>query len=139
MIGNSQGSVYNGAYFSKVAILHRKARNCTISRLHHRFFLDCAPKNGRFKKNNLKKRSIVYKQFSSCNHAIYSPHFCQCFFFRLHQIYTCQNHKNHIFLNLELFLSFRSKFKQKDNRSGHPQILLGAPEKGKNAKPTDLF
>ena len=45
-------------------------------------------------------------------------------------------------LNLKLFWSFRSKIKiltkGQNNRSLHRQILLGAPEKGKNPKSTEL-
>ena len=63
------------------------------------------------------------------------------FSFRLHQICKIQKRENHIFyLIWRVVLEFLVQIltKAQDYRSLLDEILLGAPEKGKNPKSTEL-
>ena len=53
---NSRASVYEGVYFSKVAMLQCEDSNFTTSRLNQRFSLEHDPKISCLKKNNLRKK-----------------------------------------------------------------------------------
>ena len=70
---NSREKVFDGVYFSKVTRLQCKESNCTISRLHQRFFSEYAPKISCFKNNNLRKKSTVYQRFRKLWHSSVHP------------------------------------------------------------------